>query len=88
MVFVFLCLDDVHILSDVVVVRSVIHCSSLTLQSRLCSSLNGEKVIYDSSRRVKQQFTYRRMRFYLANFEQNILFGPFQLYELSSDCEI
>ena len=88
MVFVFLCLDDVHILSDVVVVRSVIHCSSLTLQSRLCSSLNGEKVIYDSSRRVKQQFTYRRMRFYLANFEQNILFGSFQLYELSSDCEI
>ena len=48
MVFVFLCLDDVHILSDVVVVRSVIHCSSLTLQSRLCSSLNGEKVIYEA----------------------------------------
>ena len=28
------------------------------------------------------------MRFYQANFEQNILFGPFQLYELSSYCEI
>ena len=34
------------------------------------------------------QFAYGRMRFYLANFEQNILFGPFQLCELSFYCEI
>ena len=45
-------------------------------------------VVYGNSRKVKQQFTHRRMWFYLANFEQNILFGPFQLYELSSYCEI
>ena len=41
MVFVFLCLDDVPILSDVVVVHSIIH-------FKTSSSLNGEKVIYDS----------------------------------------
>ena len=35
-----------------------------------------------------QQFAHRRLRFYLANFEQNILFGPFQLHELLSYCEI
>ena len=46
------------------------------------------KVIYGYSRNVKQQFTYRRMWFYLTNFDQNILFGPFQLYELSFYCEI
>ena len=78
MVFI-LCLDNVPILSGVVDVHIVIQ-----YISRSCSSLNGEKVIYDSSRKVKQQFAERRMRFYLANFEQNILFGPFQLYRLSS----
>ena len=49
---------------------------------------NIGKVIYDSIRKIKQQFAHRKMRFYLDNFEQNILFGPFQLYELSSYCEI
>ena len=47
MVFVFLCLDEVPILSDVVVVHSVIHFKTLHLP-------NGEKVIYDSSREIKQ----------------------------------
>ena len=47
-----------------------------------------KKVIYDfSSREVKQEFA-DRMRFYQANFEQNILFGHFQLYKLSSYCKI
>ena len=33
------------------------------------SFLNGEKVIYDNIRKVKQQFAHRRMQFYRANFE-------------------
>ena len=44
--------------------------------------------IYDSSRKVKQQFAQRRMQFYQAKFQQSILFGPSKLYELSSYCEI
>ena len=58
MVFFFLCLDDVLILSDVVVVQNVIHIQ------------DGVKVIYDSSRKVKQQLAHRRMRLYLASFEK------------------
>ena len=54
MVFVFSCLDDVPILSDAVVVHSVTHIKTLHFP-------NGEKVIYDSSSKVKQQFTYRKM---------------------------
>ena len=61
------------ILSDVVVVHTVIHLKT-------CSSLNDEKafcktpqtwinVIHDSSRKAKQQFAHRRMIFYVANFE-------------------
>ena len=46
--------------------------------SRLYSFLNGEKLTYGSSRKVKQQFSHRKIRLYLANFEQNILFGTFQ----------
>ena len=38
--------------------------------------------------KAKQQFTHRRMRFYQANFEQNILFAPIQLHELSSYFEL
>ena len=39
-----------------------------------------KKVIYDfSSREVMQEFAHRRMQFYEANFEQNILFGHFHL---------
>ena len=46
-------LDDVP-LSDVVIVHIV---------SRPYSSLNDEKVIYDSNQEVKQQIAHRRMRF-------------------------
>ena len=58
--------------------------------SRSCSSINREKVIYDSSRDVKQQFVHNRMRFYQANFEQNILFGPCMScmnYHLTAKCK-
>ena len=75
------CLDDVPILSDVVSFIAY-------YTSRPCSFVNFKKVISDSSRKVKQQFSHRRMRFYVVNFEQNILLGPFQLYELSPYCEI
>ena len=70
--FVFLCLDDVLYLMWWSFILQYI--------SRPCNSLNGEKVIYDSSTKVKQQFAQRIMGFYLAKFEKNILFGPFQLY--------
>ena len=40
----------------------------LLYMSRSCSSIIDKKEIYDNSRK--------------ANFEQNILFGPFQLYEI------
>ena len=46
-------LDDVP-LSDVVIIHIV---------SRPYSSLNDEKVIYDSNQEVKQQIAHRKMRF-------------------------
>ena len=81
MVFVFLRLDDIPIISDLVIVHNVIHFKTL-------HTLNVEKVIYDSNGKVKQQFPHKRMRFYLVDFGQNILFSPLQLYELSPYCEI
>ena len=70
------------LLSGVVVVDSMIHFQILHLPK-------WGKVIYDSSRKVKQQFAHRRVQFYLASLEQNILFGAvLQLYELLSYCEI
>ena len=64
-------------ISDVVVVHIVMNLKILQFP-------NGEKVIHDSSRKVKQQFVHRRMRFYLAYFEQNILSGHFQLHHLTA----
>ena len=64
-------------ISDVVAVHIVINLKILQFP-------NGEKVIYDSSRKVKQQFVHRTMRFYLAYFEQNILSGHFQLHHLTA----
>ena len=83
MVFVFLCLDDVPILSNVVVVHSVVHFKTLQFptwwKSNFWRQQEGQAAVY----------LERRIRFYPANFKQNILFGPFQqLYELSSYCEI
>ena len=45
-------------------------------------------VIYDSSCKFKQKFARRRKWFYYTDFEQNILFAPFQLYKLLSNSEI
>ena len=80
MVFGFLCLGDVF--------YQIWWWFILKYITRLYSFINCEKVIYVSSRIVKQQFVHRRMRFYRDDFDKNILFGPFQLHELWSYSEI
>ena len=80
MVFVFSCFDDGF--------YPMWWSFILQYISRPYSSRNGEKVIYDSSRKVNLLLVHRRMRFYQANFEQNFLFGPSHLYQLSPYCEI
>ena len=89
MAFVFLCLDDLFYLMCWSFIAKCI--------SRLCSSLNGEKVFYtrnlwqqqeNQAAVCTQKNAVLLMIVNFANFEQSILFGPFQMYELSSYYEI
>ena len=69
MVSIFLCLDDVCIQSDVVVVHSVMHYKILQFSKwwkNFCKTpQTWIKVIYGNSRKVKKQFARRRKWFYL-----------------------
>ena len=73
MVFVFLSLDDV------VVVHSVIHFKTRQFAKWwkvFCKTQQAwMNVTYGSRRKVNQQFAHRKMWFYVANFEQNVLYG-------------
>ena len=75
--FCFL-LFRLFILSDEVVVHSVIHFKTLQFPKWwkvFCKALQTWiNLIYGRSSKVKQQFVHRRMWFCLTNLEQNTLF--------------